>query len=130
MKPTITKEQAEAIELWIEVYERQGLERGNSINAKMLIHHAKVCDGETSPWFGRFVCLNDLDIMTLAAALVNGYEVEATPEDRVREYYAELQEKERTSQSRGVSFGLECERDGAINTLNLLGIKIEGVNAR
>ncbi|WP_332606816.1 hypothetical protein [Bacillus spizizenii] len=128
MKPTITKEQAEAIELCIEVYERQGLKCGNEINAQMLIHHAKVCDGETTPWFGRFECLNDLDIMTLAAALVNGYEIEKTPEEKVREFYdgfkgdpqkypAETHSRCKTSQR-----VIKC-------TLNLLGIEIKGVNA-
>ncbi|MCV4329287.1 hypothetical protein [Bacillus velezensis] len=115
MKPTITKEQAEVIQIFMD---------GGKEKSDLLRIHAK------DRWIEEFSCLNDLDIMTLAAALVNGYEVEATPEDRVREYFAELQEKQRTAQSRGVTFSLECEREGVINTLNLLGIKIEGVNAR
>ncbi|MEZ3605418.1 hypothetical protein OB894_01300 [Bacillus subtilis] len=132
MKPTITKEQAEAIELCIEVYERQGLKRGNEINAQMLIHHAKVCDGETTPWFGRFECINDLDLLTLAAALVNGYEVEKTPEEKLREYF---EETKRTRDGRHLAGDIEGKRFhggalvGICNTLELLGIKIEGVNA-
>lgn len=112
MKPTITKEQAKEL----EAYRRSG-----DLDIQIL---GAACDEVLG---GK---LAKLDLLTLAAALVNGYEVEATPEDRVREYYAELQEKERAAQSRGVTFSLECEREGVINTLNLLGIKIEGVNAR
>ncbi|ATO08506.1 hypothetical protein ACJGE4_15605 [Bacillus velezensis] len=112
MKPTITKEQAKEL----EAYRRSG-----DLDIQIL---EAACDEVIG---GK---LAKLDLLTLAAALLNGYEVEATPEDRVREYYDELQEKQRTSQSRGVTFSLECEREGVINTLNLLGIKIEGVNAR
>ncbi|MFV9829329.1 hypothetical protein ABPD26_15110 [Bacillus velezensis] len=115
MTPTITKEQADAL---LHLYST-GWSKSD-----VLEHHA------TGEWLDHCYSLNDLDILMLAAALVNEYEVEATPEDRVREYFAELQEKQRTSQSRGVTFSLECEREGVINTLNLLGIKIEGVNAR
>ncbi|MGY5350536.1 hypothetical protein [Bacillus subtilis] len=129
MKPTITKEQAEAIELCIEVYERQGLKRGNEINAQMLIHHAKVCDGETTPWFGRFECINDLDLLTLAAALVNGYEVKKTPEEKVREYYESLWSDYCDSDDSFIEVACESARAAVKESLNLLGIKIEGVNA-
>ncbi|AUG37191.1 hypothetical protein CXP43_16270 [Bacillus velezensis] len=121
MKPTITKEQAEAIEF---------LRSLDAVSDEwFLFEYADVYFGgePDSPEFGPIA---DMNIMTLAAALINGYAVEATPEDRVREYFAELQEKQRDAQSRGVTFSLECEREGVINTLNLLGIKIEGVNAR
>ncbi|MGG1042509.1 hypothetical protein ABE153_11500 [Bacillus velezensis] len=115
MKLTITKEQADAL---LHLYST-GWSKSD-----VLEHHA------TGEWFEHCDSLNDLDMLMIADVLINGYEVEATPEDRVREYYAELQEKERAAQSRGVTFSLECEREGVINTLNLLGIKIEGVNAR
>ncbi|MGG7220950.1 hypothetical protein ACQXR1_11590 [Bacillus sp. ATD] len=131
MKPTITKEQAEAIELCIEVYERQGLKRGNEINAQMLIHHAKVCDGETTPWFGRFECLNQLDIMMLAAALVNGYEVKKTPEEKVREYYEKTKRTRDERHSAGDRGGRQFHNgvlDGIVSTISILGIHIEGVN--
>ncbi|MED0704897.1 hypothetical protein [Aneurinibacillus aneurinilyticus] len=50
-------------------------------------------------------------------ALVNGYELELTPEEKVYEYYHEHTEN-------------SDEKVGVCRTLNLLGIKIEGVNAR
>lgn len=56
----------------------------------------------------------------LMSALVNGYTVEQTPEEKVHEYYDSLNEQD----------GFEsAEQDGILTTLDLLGIKIEGVNA-
>ncbi|MED5047600.1 hypothetical protein P9738_13160 [Bacillus siamensis] len=120
MKPTLTMEQAEAIKLMYNF--------GHD-DDWILRAHAEFLSGHAPRWYDGHT-FDDMDVTTLAAALINGYEVEATPEGRVREYYADLQEKERAAQSRGVIFSLECEREGVINTLNLLGIKIEGVNAR
>lgn len=120
MKPTITKEQAEAIES----------ARGFGHEDDWILRsHAEFVSGYAPRWYDGHT-FDDMDVTTLAAALINGYEVEGTPEDRVREYFAELHENQRTSQSRGVTFSLECEMEGVINTLNLLGIKIGGVNAR
>ncbi|OJT65468.1 hypothetical protein BFP49_09485 [Bacillus licheniformis] len=63
--------------------------------------------------------LRGLSPLTIVAALINGYEVEKTPEEKVREYY----------ESHGGSPSAE-ERKAAIReTLYKLGIKIEGVNA-
>jgi hypothetical protein len=53
-------------------------------------------------------------------ALVNGYEVEQTPEDEVLEMYARL------------DFSYEPEKSigkAIVRTLDILNIKIEGVNA-
>ncbi|MGN7387782.1 hypothetical protein [Sporosarcina sp. SAFN-015] len=61
----------------------------------------------------------------LMRALVNGYEVEKTPEEKVRDYYGKINAliaEHRYSHDVGVRFGIE-------KTLDLLGIKIEGVNA-
>jgi hypothetical protein len=62
----------------------------------------------------------------LLKALVNGYEVEQSPEDKVRELYGRYkncdhQEKAKAEYCRGV-----C--NGIIDTLNALNIKVEGVN--
>lgn len=53
----------------------------------------------------------------LIAALVNGYEVEETPEEKVRRYYENHAEK--------VGNG----KTVVLNVLHLLEIQIEGVNA-
>ena len=56
------------------------------------------------------------------SAIVNGYQVEETPEEKVREYY------EHFNQPFAERF-MESEQHVIAKTLNLLGIKIEGVNA-
>ncbi|MCY9132800.1 hypothetical protein MOF07_19390 [Bacillus spizizenii] len=123
MKPTITKEQAEAIEKGINVYEHQGLTRGPVLYSRLILDHSDVLDRKTGPWIAEFACLNDMILETLAAALVNGYEVEKAPEEKVREYYDKLWADYCDTND------IEIAKETIINTLDLLGIKIEGVNA-
>ncbi|PJH95302.1 hypothetical protein C7H81_01755 [Bacillus subtilis] len=117
MKPTITKEQAEVIQIFMD---------GGKEKSDLLRIHAK------DRWIEEFSCLNQLDIMTLAAALVNGYEVEETPEERVRQYYEGVRN---SRDERYLAGDIEGKRFhagalvGISNTLGLLGIEIEGVNA-
>jgi hypothetical protein len=59
----------------------------------------------------------------LMSALVNGYTVEQTPEEKVREYYEG--HCHRGTYDQYVNGAL----DGIKGTLDLLGIQIEGVNA-
>ncbi|TWM68763.1 DUF1642 domain-containing protein [Bacillus licheniformis] len=103
-KPVITKDQSDSIEAFLEVGTKEEL-----LTAKVHCCH-----------FGdEYSGINTIDIMTLAAALINGYEVEKTPEEKVREFY----------ESHGGSPSA-MERKAAIReTLYKLGIKIEGVNA-
>ena len=75
----------------------------------------------------------------LMQALVNGYEIEKTPEElraiahgKVRDYYAELKRKE--SRARFWDDYEEVlanmrKRHATTDVLRMLGIKIEGVNA-
>ncbi|MEC1584417.1 hypothetical protein P9D80_03440 [Bacillus spizizenii] len=114
MKPTITKEQADAL---LHLYSAEWTK------SDILEYHA------TGEWQERCYSLNDLEILTLAAALVNGYEVEKTSEEKVREYHQSLV----CDMDRALSYEDEGNCRSAIEaveeTLNLLGIKIEGVNA-
>ncbi|MFV4878890.1 hypothetical protein [Bacillus velezensis] len=113
MKPTITKEQAEVIQIFMD---------GGKEKSDLLRIHAK------NRWIEEFSCLNDLDIMTLAAALVNGYEVEKTPGEKVREFYESFNTGFGTFHSE-THFRYEEYQRVIKSTLNFLGIKIEGVNA-
>lgn len=113
MKPTITKEQAGAIQIFMD---------GDKEKSDLLRIHAK------DRWIEEFSCLNELDIMTLAAALVNGYEVKKTPEEKVREYYESLWSDYCDSDDPFIEVACESARAAVKETLNLLGIKIEGVN--
>ena len=129
-RPVITKEQARAIEEGIKCYVRQGLDLGPKLYNRFLIDHANVLTEVDDPWADMFSCLNDLDIMTIAAALINGYEVEKTPEEKVREYYAANYQRHEQSMPRSKDdFYTSGVAEGVRNTLDCLGIKIEGVNA-
>lgn len=114
MKPTITKEQADVL---LRLYS-EGWTRDDILNYHLTVDWGKSCSA-----------LNDLDIMTLAAALVNGYEVEKTPEEKLREYYESLWSDYCDSDDPFIEVACESARAAVKETLNLLGIKIEGVNA-
>lgn len=63
--------------------------------------------------------LGYLDDNSLLSALINGYEIAKTPEDKLRYYYRSLDMRSR-----------EADEAYGINTaLDILGIKIEGINA-
>jgi len=60
----------------------------------------------------------------LMRAIVNGYQVESTPEDKLREYYERISEE-------GFEYAnprLLGRRRGILDTLDILGITIEGIN--
>jgi hypothetical protein len=70
------------------------------------------------------------NLETYMSALVNGYEIEKSPEDKVREYYEEMREVFKSTIDG--SYDEEYLRGimhGVVKTLNLLGIKVPGVNA-
>jgi hypothetical protein len=65
--------------------------------------------------------LNDLDLDTICQALYVGYEIEASPEKKVMDYYKSLN----TSRE----FSAEWHKSLAVTkTLNLLNIQIKGIN--
>ena len=62
--------------------------------------------------------------------LVNGYDVELTPEEKVREYFNETHSEYLDADPGTTIERRLCGRiDGILETLHLLGITIEGVNA-
>jgi hypothetical protein len=72
---------------------------------------------------------NFVDILQ---ALVNGYEVEETPEDKVRDYIDHLKstrDRIDLAPERCRSAEYSGRIDSVLQTLSLLNIKIEGVNA-
>ena len=64
--------------------------------------------------------LNAIDLDTLIRALYIGYEVEQTPEDKVRDYYNSHLRTDLSSD--------HYTKKAIVVTLNLLNIKISGVN--
>lgn len=121
MKPEITKEQAEAIKFLRKDYsDVQIIEmRSKGKGCLLLIKGDRACGS-----------IYDLSIIELAAALINGYEIVMTPEEKVREFFDYNHERHERSEAlspedhytTGVSQGIK-------RTLEHLGIKIEGVNA-
>lgn len=68
----------------------------------------------------------------LMQALVNGYEVEKSPEEKVREYYDRCRDNARIADNNeryDQAEYLNSQAIGVSITLDILGIKIEGVNA-
>lgn len=70
-------------------------------------------------------CKKDDNKLLIANAIVNGYEVEQTPEDKVKEYYLNVHEN--LVNPNGY-YGNEVRCEAVRHVLDLLNIKIEGVN--
>jgi len=68
--------------------------------------------------------LNKISFDDILNALVNGYEIEKSPEDKVREYYESLDKRPLCSEAYGWH-----EAKAIKKTLDFLEIKIPGVNA-
>jgi hypothetical protein len=75
---------------------------------------------------GLYVYESRENMMRYFQALVNGYEVEETPEDKVREYFGLYSGNFRDSHEHRHALGVT---QGVRETLNILNIKIDGVNA-
>jgi len=121
MKLEITKEQAEAIEFLRENYtDVQILEMRLKGESCLLCIKGDIACGY----------IYDLSPIELAAALINGYEIAKSPEEKVREYYESNYAKHEKSKPFSDD---DCYTTGVSNgirqTLETLGIKIEGVNA-
>jgi hypothetical protein len=85
---------------------------------EIVIHSLEAIDGHAYKDTIRHFAADNFD--TFLNALVNGYEVVKTTEERLRERY-EYAER--------VGGGGRIYRDAVRDTLDILGIKIEGVNA-
>lgn len=123
MKVMVTKEVAEAIKFLRDIY-------GDSKDDGQLIAtHAEMYLSEGDWWIDNARPLNDVDVATFARAILNGYEVDKPPLEKVREYYEGLKRAEDSSEERGQS-GSQFRQgwQSVAETLSLLGIKIEGVN--
>jgi deoxyadenosine/deoxycytidine kinase len=117
-KVTLPREVAEAIE---------DLRKDHYDNRALI---DEIYEGATRPVLQAYA---EANFDTLLNALVNGYEIEKSPEDKVREYFKQLSEcwfrlfKEGDTNNLGVGYLHRME--AVMHTLNLLGIEIPGVNA-
>jgi len=115
-KVTLPKEVAEAI----GHYREKGMSNASIIATAVTYGSTVGKGGALVSFVLETVGNSDL----LMSALVNGYEVEQTPEDRLRDYYDRLDKRPLSETPPG--WYTAC---GVRNTLDILGIKIEGVNA-
>lgn len=66
----------------------------------------------------------------LMSALINGYEVEQSPEDKLREYYEHILSDLRSCIPHTDNHSRNLDKVVTVRTtLNTLGIKIDGINA-
>ncbi|WP_197267895.1 hypothetical protein [Paenibacillus alvei] len=114
MKPTLTLEQSAALNSALGRY-------GKTMTLQF---HAKNPNGWID--YMQHGALNDLDIMTLAAALTNGWEVEKSPIDILRETYA-LRWEESTGDE--ADSRARCYCAGVLEALRATGQVVEGINA-
>ncbi|WP_433959340.1 hypothetical protein [Cytobacillus horneckiae] len=111
-KVKVSREVAEALESAREI-------RSDETITNMCIARSFVADQEP---------LNKLNPYIMVKILINGYEVEQTPEELVREYYRfkEMDLKQVTnSYDRGFATGALISIK---KTLDMLGVKIKGIN--
>ncbi|MED0759107.1 hypothetical protein P4S93_18305 [Aneurinibacillus thermoaerophilus] len=113
-KVKLTKAQADALEI------AKSLKAYQNDISSLLIAHISHSGGECWAKEMGLHPLNHLDVETFARAVIVGYEVEMTPEEKVREKYESVDPWE--------TYG-NAYRQAIRDTLNILGIKIEGVNA-
>ena len=109
-KIVLPKEVAEAIEYYTRVCDCK-------TDALMDIHRMGF-EGTRSELILRYFDGNYDELME---ALICGYEVEKTPEEKVREFY--------TEDTSEIHYEEQLRRWTIRRTLDLLGIKIAGVNA-
>ncbi|MCP9282979.1 hypothetical protein [Bacillus safensis] len=120
MKPEITKEQAEAIEFLRKHYD----------DRRILELYDEDVIGHMYQMYGHDCgSLYDLDLFEFAAALINGYEIAKSPEQKVREFYeANYAKHEKSKPYSDDDYYTTGVSHGIMQTLDLLDIKIEGVN--
>lgn len=123
MKALVTEEQAKAIEFL----------RGAYTDGEIMTMYVEDTLGYIEMRHGRDVgCLYNLDALGLATALINGYEVDTTPEAKIKEYYEEALRYRRESEDEADIESAEYYSGrihGVMEVLTILGVDIEGVNA-
>lgn len=106
-KVILTKAQAEALENALEFCGKRSLVIENHL---------------TAIWSGSRKTLRDLSTETLLDALIEGYEIDPSPEEKLQIFYESLcKEKDINPYESGVKYGV-------VEVLNILNIPIEGVN--
>lgn len=112
MKVTVSKEVANAFEYLKEI-------RNYTSDNDLLTEHAEAI--ATKDWYDSLEPLNKLDLITFSKMLIEGYEVEQTPGEKVAELFKAKFGDGWGNYQDGVRYGIR-------KTLDTLNIKIPGVN--
>lgn len=122
MKALVTEEQARSIEFLREAY----------TDGEIMAMYVEDTLGYIEMRHGRDVgCLYNLDALGLATALINGYEVDTTPEAKIKKYYEEALRYRRESEDEADIESAEYYSGrihGVMEVLTILGVDIKGVN--
>lgn len=110
MKVTVSKEVANAFEYLKEI-------RNETSDNHLLAEHAEAFT--TRDWKDNLEPLNNVDLITFAKMLIDGYEVDLTTEEKFLEEYQEYLR---------IGAGHRTLAEGMRMAIDILGIKIPGVN--
>lgn len=105
-KLIVDRDVYEALETLKKIY-------GNDDKCLIKLHSTE------AKWEGIFNSLNKLGTYEFAKAVLIGYELDKTPEEKLADLYNELDKKDRFDYAYG------CGIDAA---LNILDIKVKGIN--
>lgn len=122
-KVKLTQEQAKALEIELTSFH-------NNV-AEFLEIHAQIVNCEENHYTSEVGALNELSVADLARALLIGYDVEQTREEKLAEYYQERKKWAQQALERDErhSYAINAARAQAVNaTLSILGIKVKGIN--
>lgn len=109
MKPTLTSEQSSALSRATNDYGKEYVLRNHADNI--------------TKWTAHLSALNDIDLLTLSAALINGWDVEKSPVDLLRDDYQRLVDLRYTDSN------VDSWCRGVREALCATGQYVEGINA-
>lgn len=122
-KVTLPKDVAQSITLLRE----QGW---SNVRIACALNDGHAIEGSSVGKLRKFAYVDGDNEDVLLSALVNGYEIECTPEEKLREYYEGLVEVCNDTLNDNLTRDLAAyESAGVFKTLDILGITIEGINA-
>jgi hypothetical protein len=124
VKPTLPREVANAI----ESLRNEGRDNYSIIR---IIFGTPKSQLETDIQSFAYEISDKKNVDLLMSALINGYEVEQSPEDKLREYYADIIDIQERYKGIDTTAWACCNEKlvSVRRTLNILGIKIDGINA-
>ena len=91
----------------------------------------QVLENHRYDWIFDCEPLNSLNHLQLAEVLLNGYEVEQTPQEKIKAYYDNCERilGEFKDGCLLTNADYKGRREGVLATLSLLNIKVQGVNS-